>query len=397
MPGFDGLDTLLQEDLIDTSMIGVVQPEPTKVETTKTESKVEQKDAFPKHSTMEMFKEDNDLFDPEAKLVTEEVKKVEDVVDTTKVEDTKVEDTKVEEDTKANVYTTLSEFLKEEGILQFEGLDIKSAEDVKEAMIKQAEVIHEEWKEAQPPILKHLMDNWEEGVPLDQLINIKSNQIRYSGVTEDKLAENVDTQKAVYAEYLARTTKFSDAKITKEVQRLEDLDELKDAATEGLTELKALEAANEVELVKQTKVQKEVAKKEQEAYVAKIEDTIKNTKEIIPGIVLSEKEKKEVQKYMTSAVGVNAQGQPISKVQEIQAKDPIKFNMILNYFAAKGMFEGNFDKIQTKAKTDAVSKLEEAVAATSKKAATTGGTNNINTNEKTVSDLKASLARFAKK
>jgi hypothetical protein len=292
------------------------------------------------------------------------------------------------------VYEVLGGILKDEGVLQLEDFEIKDVDSLKEGIVKQAEAIHEEWKNNLDPKLKHLIDNFEDGVPFDQLIDIKSNEIRYSGITEDRLEENVDVQKAVYAEYLRTTTKFSETKIAKEVDKAADLDELFDNAKEGLEALKEVEKEREAELVEQTKAQKVAQAKAQKEYVENIEKVVKETKEIVPGVAISDKERKEVQKYMTTPVAFDKQGNPISKIQEIQAKDPIKFNMMLNYFAAKGFFEGKFDTITTRVKTDVLNKLEKSVESQANKMM--AGKNNINTSSKTEA-LVASLEMFKKK
>ena len=235
----------------------------------------------------------------------------------------------------------------------------------------------DDYKSQLPEVLKFLHDNWEDGVPLTELLNIKSNQIRFSNVTDEKLEESVDTQKAIYAEYLRKTTKFSDTKIEKEIAKLVDLDELKDESKESLKELKKFEAEAEDTLKKETKKQREDRLEENKKTIKLYEKFAKDTKEVIPGIKIDEKLQEKVLKNVINPVGLDGNGNPVSYIQTIRNVDPIGFDYRLNYFIeiTKGLTD--FSKIGSASKTAAVkdlSKILETPAPKDKKDAidTTG-------------------------
>lgn len=257
------------------------------------------------------------------------------------------------------------EYFKDKTILSeedLEGFD-GTAEGLTEAFQKREvrvglEMV-DDYKAQLPDAIKFLADNWEEGVPLTELLNIKSNQIRFSNVTDEKLEESVDTQKAIYSEYLRKTTKFSDTKIEKEIAKLIDLDELKDESKESLKELKKFEAEAEETLKKETKKQREERLEENKKTIRQYEKFAKDTKEVIPGIKIDEKLQEKVLKNVINPVGIDGYGNPVSYIQTIRNADPIAFDYKMNYIMeiTKGLTD--FSKIGSASKTAAVKDLSK--------------------------------------
>lgn len=256
-----------------------------------------------------------------------------------------------------------SNYFKESSILSdedLEGFD-GSIEALTKAFEKREERVGmemvESYKSQLPFELKYLADNWEQGVPFTDLLNIKSNQIKYAGVTDEKLEESVDTQKAIVSEYLKRTTKFSDSKREKEVNRLLDLDELKDEAKEALVELKKIEAEAEDTLRKETKKEQERRMEENYKLLQTYEKTSKEIKEVIPGIKLTEKEQKEIFDKATNPVGIDGNGNQVSYAQSLRNEDPIGFDLKLSYILAITKNLKDFSKITNTITTKATKDL----------------------------------------
>ncbi len=242
----------------------------------------------------------------------------------------------------------------------------------------------DDYKTQVPPLIKHLMDNWEEGVPLNELVNIKSNQIRYSAISDEKLEESVDTQKAVYAEYLRKTTKYSEAKIEKELTRLVDLDELKDESKEVLGELKKFEAEAEETLRKETKKEQERRREENAKTIKAYEKVVNETSEVIPGLKLTEKEQKDVLNKIINPVGIDGFGNPVSYIASLRGEDPYKFDTAVTYLATITKGFTDFSKVIKAGQTKAVKDLEGVINTPPPK----GGKDNIKTTGKeTLLDL----------
>lgn len=288
----------------------------------------------------------------------------------------KAKEAEVANETQAEQLKGWGEYFKDNTILSeddLEGFD-GTAEGLQAAFQKREvrvglEMV-DDYKAQLPDMLKFLAENWEEGVPLTELLNIKSNQIKYSNVSDEKLDESVDTQKTIYAEYLRKTTKFSETKIEKEIAKLIDLDELKDESKEGLKELKKFEAVAEDTLKKETKRAREERLEENKKTIKLYEKFAKETKEVVPGIKIDDKLQEKVLKNVINPVFIDGYGQPVSYIQTVRDKDPIGFDYRLNYLIeiTKGLTD--FSKITTASKTAAtkdLSKLLETPAPKDKK------------------------------
>ena len=267
-------------------------------------------------------------------------------------------------------------FLKSAGILG-EGVDIESLKTSEDLLRAQTAEL-EEWKrgylDSLPPVIKQLAENWEEGVPLDQLINIKSNQIKYSSITEDKLKENVSLQKDIYKSYLKETTKFSDKKINDLIEKAEDdftLEEL--VKDEALPELQKYETEKEQELVKITNKQKEEAKAENEARIKHYQETINKTEEFIPGITISKAERETIYKNMVTPVAKDGYGNPVTLTQAVYLKNPARFDAFVTYMVTKSKGLEDFSFITDTAVTKATKTLEKEFLTKAPKKTTGGG------------------------
>jgi hypothetical protein len=218
----------------------------------------------------------------------------------------------------------------------------------------------ESYKESLPDVLKELIDNYEEGVPLDQLISTKSREISFNNITDSKLEEDTNLQKEIVRQYL-ESTGLKENKINKLIETYEDTDELFSEAKDALGEIKDLLKKEEAYIKKQQEQERKVAEQRTKELLNTVETTISKTEEIVPGIKLNDKVRKEIYSSMTQPTGRDAEGNPVNKVMEIRAKDPIKFEMTLHYLASLGIFEGKWDKVISTAKTSSVKELEKLI------------------------------------
>lgn len=367
---FGGLDSLIfdQPESIDTSSFNkpIETPAVDVINDTKVDTKVDTKKVDPK-ATEGTFIDPNDFFnkvkeDADSKkddVITDEVK--DDVIDVDKTE------TKPEE-----VLKTWANYFKENNLLLED--DLKEFDGSMETLVTAFQArenrvgleMVNDYKSQLPAELKFLADNWEEGVPLNKLIDIRSNKLRYSLITEDKLEESVDTQKAVKTEYLKRTTKYSDTKIEKEVARLIDLDELKDEVKEDLGELKKLEAEAEDTLRRETKKEQETRREENAQTIKKYEKFVSSTKEVIPGLKLVEKDQADILNKIINPIGIDGNGNQVSYIASVRNEDPYLFDTVVTYLAKittdkEGKVFSDWSKILKAGENKAVKSLEGAI------------------------------------
>lgn len=274
-------------------------------------------------------------------------------------------------------YFKENEILAEDDLEGFNGTPDSLIEAFKKREIRVGLEMVDDYKSQLPDMLKYLADNWEDGVPLTDLLNIKSNQIRYENITDEKIEQSVDTQKAVYADYLRKTTKYSEAKIEKEVSRLVELDELKDESKDALKELKAIEAEAEEIIKKETKKQREARIEANKKAIQTYEKTAKSIKEVIPGIKIDQKLQEEILRKTIDPVGVDGNGNNVSYIQSIRNEDPYTFDIKLNYLMVLTKGLTDFSKITNTITTKATKDLNKVLNTAAPK-----GKNNIDASAK---------------
>jgi hypothetical protein len=259
--------------------------------------------------------------------------------------------------------TPYAQLLVDEGVLP--NLDVKSfdgtAESLKDAMITEIVGAVDMYKESLPDRIKNLINNYEDGVPFEKLLEIDRSETDVASVTDEKLEEDVSLQKKIVTDYLKKTTKFSDTKITKIVDGYEDGGDLEDEAKTSLTELKTLVASEKANELKTVAYQKRLEEDNRKKELTYLQEKIKTTTEIIPGMTLNNKVKENVLASMTTPVGYDQYGRPVNRIVASRMENPVEFEMKLHYLfeITKGFTD--FTKLAEKGKKDATKAFEEAV------------------------------------
>ena len=252
----------------------------------------------------------------------------EDGEDTEKREGTESE----ENNNSSSPLTPYAKYLKEEGILpnfdleKFDG----SIEGLREGMFQ--EIINgvEAYKATLPEVVKSLINNYEEGVPLETLIKTGSEKVRYSSITEEQLSDE-NVQKELVREYFTKTTKFSKEKIEKELTRLSDLQELEEEAKAVLPELLALQEEEERNAVAKVQQEREAQEKRRAEELEEVRVAVETIDEIIPGNKISTVMKQKIFQNLTTAVAKTEEGIPLNRLGAYRLKNPVQTEIILNY------------------------------------------------------------------
>lgn len=269
--------------------------------------------------------------------------------------------------------TPYAKLLKEEGILP--NMDLEeydgTAEGLKKAMVDEIVGAVNYYKETLPERIKHLIENYEEGVPLEKLLEIDRNEIEFEGITEDKIREDVSLQKHMVEMYFKKTTRFSDSRIRTMVERYEDSGELEEEAISAVNELKELVSKEREESVKEAQKQQKLNQERVERELAELNKKIQGTDEIIPGMKLNSKMKNDLVKSLTTPVGKDQNGNPVNRIVAARMEDPIEFEIRLHYLFEITKGFKDFSKLSEKGKKDSIKEFEEAAAKLDK---TTEGT-----------------------
>lgn len=277
------------------------------------------------------------------------------------------EDTPSSSDTKKpeknSFLTPYAKLLMEEGVLQdfdvekFDG----SADSLVEAFKQQVNRHVESYKETLDPRVKWLQDNVEQGVPLETLLAIDKQRVELNTITPELLSENKDLQKNLVRNYLkSTTTGWSDAKIEREIARLDDLGELDTEAKESFEILKQLNAEQEKQLAIQAKTEREAALKAQQDALNNFKKSLDETKEIIPGLNVTPAIKDKIFKTLTTPVATDPNGNPMNMIAKARAENPLEFEMKLAYIFELTKGFKDWSPMITPGKKSAIKEFEEA-------------------------------------
>jgi len=258
--------------------------------------------------------------------------------------------------------TTYATALKEEGVLpnlnleDFDG----TVEGLIEAQKQQFEEQVIEYKNSLPEEVKEIIDNYEKGVPLMDLITAKSKEIEYSSITDEAINNNKETQKRLIRD-LFKSKGLKDVRIDKMIDAYDNTGSLAEEALTAKEELIELQTEDiKDKKNKQAKDSKIFAAKQKEQ-LNNLFETINNTEEIVPNMKINKIMREKIFKNMIEPAEVDKNGNQVSKIMQIRGKDPVGFDVTLNYLAELGIFEGKWDKIVSKQKTNAIKDLEKKI------------------------------------
>lgn len=253
-------------------------------------------------------------------------------------------------------------FLHEEGILS--DFDEKNFDNTEEGLFNaiKGEIDKQvgTYKQSLPETIKTLIENYEEGVPLEELIKVKSKQIEFNKIKEDELVNDESLQEKIYAESLKKKG-FSEEKIARLVKRAKLDEELLDEAKDSLAEIRNELSLEEAKIKEAELKRKEKEEEDRKNTLLKIKTDIESTDEIIPKVKLTPKMKESLYKSLTTPVKMDENGRPINAVVAKRMEDPLKFELTLHYLNQLGVFDGKWDKIVDSLKTKAVKDLKTVI------------------------------------
>jgi len=235
----------------------------------------------------------------------------------------------------------------------------------------EAEAIRNEILDTYDQDVKEYLDMLDSGVDPATAKDIVSNEKKLSEITPDSLEEDdkEDLRKDLIRQNLKVTTSFSDKKIDKLVDQAVSLGEDVEEAQEALEGLKKhYEESKKSEKEKVKKTQEEQMKAAEEQLKAFKED-VNKLEEIVPGMPLTKKQKQNIIDKLTKPVK-EENGVALNAVWAKRQEDPFKFDTIVAALDDLGIFDGKWDKLTKRVKTDTVNKLKESLNKTSQRTRT---------------------------
>ena len=256
-------------------------------------------------------------------------------------------------DEESSVVQAVAEWAKAKGIFDYEADQFEDSEDwLENKLLEKSKSYADEWKESLPPIIKEVINNYEEGVPLDELIYSKSREMEYNSVDEEDLGKSDGLQKKLVADWLY-TQDFSDEEIESKIKKYEDALILEDEAKTALKKLKAYEAKYQEQLKYDTERKKLAAQEQYNQTLKQIETDIMSSEEIIPGIQLSKEDKKKVYEAYTKQDSSRR-----TQLMKALESDPQAWYKITQFMV---LMNGNLKDVEKKLTTKATKKVKETV------------------------------------
>ena len=235
----------------------------------------------------------------------------------------------------------------------------------------EADVIRNELLDTYEQDVKEYLELLDSGVSPTTAKDIASNEKKLSEITTESLEDedNLELRKDLIKQRYKLTTSFTDSKINKLVEQSVSLGEDVEEATEAVEALKTYyKEAKTVE--KQNIVDRQKAQARQsEAQLQKFKEDVNAIKEIIPGMPLTDKQKSNIIDKLTKPVK-EVNGVAMNSVWAKRQEDPFKFDTIIAALDDIGVFEGKWDKLVKKVKTDTVSKFRASLDRTSNRSRT---------------------------
>lgn len=266
-------------------------------------------------------------------------------------------------DTVVSPVKAIAEYLKEQGVAEFTDEEFKDDDTfIPELVTKSITKGVTEYKESLDPEIKRLIELKEEGVPLAQYLEHERVAFEYTQVTPDKLKDNTELQKTIVNNYLVEQN-WDAGEIEEKLKELEDSGLLEKDASRSLSKLIQIENIKKESLVEQNKTQKAQSAAKYQEQLNKLNDTLKNTKEFIPGLTTNETEKKLVFEAITKF-----DKNRMNKVA-MDLQNPDNY-MKVAYLA--NVLKWDFSKLKTIATTAATKDIKQTIASTPAKSKFSG-------------------------
>lgn len=288
-----------------------------------------------------------------------------------------------EDDGEASPIKILANYLRDEGIVDFKDEDFKDEESfINEVIENRIDAGVDEYKETLPDVIKDLINNYEDGVPLSELLGLKVNNENYTRLSDSDLEDNETLQKNVIREHYKRLG-YKEDKIRTKIERLEARAELEEEAKDSLEELKEILQEEEANY-KQHNKNAELARTQQyETAKVEFKTNLDKREEIFKGLKLTPKQKDQ----LFSGIFVADKDGKNELIKKIE-KDP-DYNLKVAYMTL--VLDWDLSALEKLANTKAARGLRDAIEGSKTKLGGVG----LNANRSTGQKFDPSVANRA--
>jgi hypothetical protein len=227
------------------------------------------------------------------------------------------------------------------------------------------------WKNSLSPEKKRFLEIEDAFDEAGYAIEMAQKLEFFDNVTEEDIEADENLAKQIYFEQL-KAKNFSDSEAIEAIEDAVAIGKLKDKAIKAVPELRNY--ANEV--VEQSRMQKiQQTKAQQEAQTKAFEQLLSNIDSrdaFIDGLNLNKISKDKLKSNIINPVYKDQKtGREYNSLSYKQAKNPVEFEMLINYYDTLGLFNidkaGKFkpdiSKLKSVAKTAAINELDKIISA----------------------------------
>lgn len=276
------------------------------------------------------------------------------------------------------VYKALLKELVKEGVITAEEAELDQLpgnfDTIKSLLNKTVETHfknkEENWKRSLSPEKKKFLEIEDAFDETDYAILMAQRLEFFENVSVDAIKGDENLQKQIYFEQL-KAKNFSDQEAVEAIEDAISINKLQDKALKAVPELKAMSE----NIVQQSRYQKELQTKaaieQQTKAFESLLSNIDTRDHFIDGLNLNKISKDKLKSNIVTPVYKdNKTGKEYNSLMYKQARNPVEFEMLINYYDTLGLFnldkEGKFkpdiSKLKNVAKTAAINELDKIIA-----------------------------------
>jgi hypothetical protein len=274
-------------------------------------------------------------------------------------EEPEVENTTTDNSTEESPVKVIASFLKEKGVAEFTDEEFRDddefiAETVNKTIEKKSTEGIQAYKDTLPEEIKALIENYEEGVPLGQLLEFEQKAFELSTITAEKLKEDSRLQEEIVEAHMLATG-WNKEETNERIKELQDAGIMEKESIRSLAKLTQLEKANKENTIRQAQEKRKADAAKYQEQVAQLQKTITSKKEFFENLPTNDTEKKAVFEAITKydKTGRN-------KISQLLA-DPEMY-IKTAYFLE--VLKGDLTKLKKAATTDVVKNTKKILDGT---------------------------------
>ena len=259
----------------------------------------------------------------------------------------KVEEEESVEDSEVSQISVLANYLKEEGIIDFNEEEFEDTEEGFQGLI-QNEIKKgiSQYKTDLDPLAQEFIEYIEKGGNPQNFVRATSD-VDFSKISDDQIKGKESIQKQLVAEFMRREG-YTQDEIMADISDFVDSGIIERRASQSLIKLKRIQETQRKKLITDQETKAEEKEKEYSTFLGSLKDDIESREEIA-GFPITTRQKKDFYEYITKA---NRKTGKTRLVTDSEGDKDSQLKMAWLYY-------NNFDfsKIEKKARTKAASSL----------------------------------------